>query len=83
MSNDKPSGGKVCRPSTQNEWAAYDNLSTSAKRALQDAEFNWSAYSVARAIRAGIYQPYEVPKRVRIWDRDRRKRLNRNRAAPD
>ena len=63
-------GTKASRASSETEWKAYDALSPTVRRALQEASVKWSAAGVARFMRRTGKQPYEMPRIIASWDRE-------------
>ena len=59
------------RSTRENLMAAYDKLPPSARKALQDAAFNWAPQPIVTHWRRGTFKTGEViAAKVVDWDRD-------------
>ena len=81
-SNSNATGAGLCRATVENEWRAYERLSPSTRRALQNALFDWSAYALLRVQKRSGKQPYEMPIVVRDWDKRALKKERAQSASP-
>lgn len=74
MTNSSFSSGSYSYASKDKQWAAYDSLPPSIRRALQDAAFNYAAYPIKRRFEAGSNTAKDFVKKIAQWDRDQIKR---------